>query len=396
MQGRFPGLFQDFKYPERVEQLKPFLAMEILERAQELESQGKSIIHMELGEPGGETPEAIKKAVIKAINDNDTCYTHSLGKIELRDEIASYHRRLYGIEVSPDQIIVTSGSSAAMLLVFSALLDRGDRIIIPDPYYACYPNFIHYVGAQPLPVPVREEDGFKLRAPAVRKHLSSDVKAILINSPANPTGAVLGKEELRELAELGPFIVSDEVYHGINYGDRDRSILEYTDRAVVINGFSKRNIMTGWRLGYLVAPGALVRKMQKFQQNLFICACNFIQSAGIAALQETPEVLEKRFSAYNERRLYLYRALDNMGIAPASLPDGAFYMLANVRRYTNDSYSFALRILEEAGVAVTPGIDFGPGAEGYIRISYACSMENLKEGLRRLEDFLGKVDPLQA
>jgi len=389
MPKNYPGLFQDSDYPERVDHLKPFLAMEILERAQELESQGLSIVHMELGEPGGETPKAIKDAAIRAIHANDTGYTHSLGKAELREEIASYHKRLYGIEISPDQIIVTSGSSAAMLLAFSALLDRGDQIIIPDPYYACYPNFIHYVGAEPFPVPVREEDAFKLQAREIKKHLGAGVKAILINSPANPTGAVLGEKELQEIASLGPFIVSDEVYHGINYGDRDRSILEYTDRAVVINGFSKRNIMTGWRLGYLVAPVELARKMQKFQQNLFICACNFIQSAGIAALQETPAVLEKRFSDYDERRLYLYQALDNMGIAPARLPDGAFYMLANVKKYTNDSYTFALRILEEAGVAVTPGIDFGPGAEGYIRISYACSMENLKEGLARLENFLG-------
>jgi len=391
-----PEFLQDYEYPERVDKLKPFLAMEILEKAQELESQGASIIHMELGEPGGETPEAIKNAAIKAIHANDTCYTHSLGKPELREEIASYHKRVYGIEVSPNQIIVTSGSSAAMLLAFSALLDNGDRVIIPDPYYACYPNFIRYVGAEPLPVTVRENDAFKLKAHDIEKRLDSTVKAILINSPANPTGAVLGEQELQELAELKPFIISDEVYHGINYGDRDRSILEYTDRAVVINGFSKRNIMTGWRLGYLVAPADLVRKMQKFQQNLFICACNFIQSAGIAALQESPEVLARRFSDYNERRLYLYQALDHMGIAPARLPDGAFYMLANVKKYSNDSYSFALRILEEAGVAVTPGIDFGPGAEGYIRISYACSMENLKEGLSRLESFFNNLDPIDA
>jgi len=396
MDGDYPELLQEFEYPERVDKLKPFLAMEILERAQKLEAQGRSVIHMELGEPGGETPQAIKDAAIKALHANDTCYTHSLGKAELREEIASYHKRQYGIEVNPGQIIVTSGSSAAMLLAFSALLDSGDQVIIPDPYYACYPNFIHYVGAEPLPVKVYEEDAFKVQAGGIKNHIGSNVKAILINSPANPTGAVLGEQELQELAELGPFIVSDEVYHGINYGDRDRSILEYTDRAVVINGFSKRNIMTGWRLGYLVAPNSLVRKMQKFQQNLFICACNFTQSAGIAALQETPAILASRFSDYNERRLYLYQALEHMRIAPARLPDGAFYMLANVKKYTNDSYSFALRILEEAGVAVTPGIDFGPGAEGYIRISYACSMENLKEGLVRLGNFFSNLGPADA
>jgi len=388
---QYQDMSQNVGLPERVKNMKPFLAMEILEKAQDLEFRGADIIHMEIGEPGGETPPAIKEAVIEAIRNNDTSYTHSLGKVELRDEIARYHKRVYGIEVGPEEIIVTSGSSAAMLLAFSVLVESGNQMIMPDPYYACYPNFINYLGAKPLPVPVREEEAFKLQARDVKKYLNPNVKGILINSPANPTGAVLGEKELKALAALGPFIISDEIYHGINYTGRDRSILEYTDRAVVINGFSKRNIMTGWRLGYLIAPKDLIRKMQKMQQNLFICACSFIQAAGIAALQESPEVLEKRFSGYNERRLYLYKALQKMGIAPAEVPDGAFYMLANVKEYTNDSYSFALQILGEAGVAVTPGIDFGQGAEGYIRLSYACSMDTLKEGLSRLEKFFNNL-----
>jgi len=377
--------------PERVRSVKPFLAMEILEKAQQLESQGASVVHLELGEPGGDTPDNIKKAAVEAIYNNDTNYTHSLGKPELREEIAKYHKKMYGIDISPEQIIVTSGSSAAMLLAFSALLDSGDQLVMSDPYYACYPNFVRYIGAEPLPVQVCEENAFKLQAADVKEHLNPKTKGILINSPANPTGAVLGEKELKELAELGLYIVSDEVYHGINYTGRDHSILEYTDRAIVINGFSKRNIMTGWRLGYLIAPLELARNMQKLQQNLFICACAFNQAAAVAALQESPEVLEKRFSEYNDRRLYLYRALEDMGIAPAEPPDGAFYMLANVKKYTGDSYSFALRILEESGVAVTPGIDFGPGAEGYIRISYACSMDNLKEGLARLARYFEKL-----
>ncbi len=381
--------------PDRVRQVKPFLAMEILERAQLLEASGASIVHMEVGEPGGETPASIKEAAIDAIHKNDTGYTHSLGKPELREEIASYYKKIYGIEIYPEQVIVTSGSSPAMLLAFSSLLSSGEQIIMSDPYYACYPNFVRYIGAEPILVPVREEDAFILKASEVKKQMGPNVKGILINSPANPTGAVLGEKELQGLAELGSYIISDEVYHGINYAGRDHSILEFTDRAVVINGFSKRNIMTGWRLGYLIAPQNLVRNIQKLQQNLFICACAFIQAAGIAALQESPEVLQERFGSYNDRRLHLYKTLQKIGIAPVKPPDGAFYMLANVKEYTNDSYSFALHILEEAGVAVTPGIDFGPGAEGYIRISYACSMETLKEGLLRLEKFfkvLSKVN----
>ncbi len=382
--------------PERVSLVKPFLAMEILEKAQQLEASGASIIHMEVGEPGGQTPAAIKEAAIAAMDFNDTNYTHSLGKPELREEICRYYRRTYGVTITPEQVVVTSGSSPAMLLAFSALLDQGDALIMTDPYYACYPNFVNFIGARPLTVRVREEEAFKLQASAVKEHLHPGVKGILINSPANPTGAVLGEKELQEIAALGLCVISDEVYHGINYSSRDHSILEYTDKAIVINGFSKRNIMTGWRLGYLIAPAVMVRKMQKLQQNLFICACSFIQAAGLAALKEDEKVLEERFSAYNERRLFLYEALRRMGIAPLKLPEGAFYMMANVKTYTDDSYGFALRILGAAGVAVTPGIDFGPGAEGYIRISYACSMDNLREGLKRLEEFFSRLDACNA
>lgn len=383
--GQLSGL------PSRVNRVKPFLAMEILEKAQQLEAAGRDIVHMEVGEPGGDTPAAIKEAVIEAINDNDTAYTPSLGKQELREEVAAYYRRTYNVKVEPEQVIITSGSSPAMLLAFSALLDCDDQIVMSDPYYACYPNFACYIGARPLLVPAREEDGFKLRAAEVKKQLGPGVKGIMLNSPANPTGAVLEAEELQAFADLGPYIVADEIYHGLNYSGKDHSILEFTDQAIVINGFSKRNIMTGWRLGYLIAPPGLVRHMQKLQQNLFICACSFVQAAGIAALREAPEVLANRFSGYNERRLYLYQALERIGIAPAKIPAGAFYMLANVRKYTADSYAFALKILDETGVALTPGIDFGREAEGYLRISYACSTDTLKEGLRRLERFFAAL-----
>jgi (5-formylfuran-3-yl)methyl phosphate transaminase len=381
----------DLDLPARVCQVKPFLAMEIMEKAQKLEAEGRSIVHLEVGEPGGDTPAPIKEALVEAVRNNDTGYTHSLGKSELRSEVAAYYKRTYNVKIEPEQVIITSGSSPAMLLAFSALLHNNDRMIMADPYYACYPNFICYIGSEPLLVQAREEDGFKLQATAVRKKLGPKVKGILINSPSNPTGAVLDADDLMAFADLGPYIVADEVYHGLNYTGKDHSILEYTDRAVVINGFSKRNIMTGWRLGYLIAPPAMVRNIQKLQQNLFICACSFTQAAGIAALREEPEVLANRFSAYNDRRLYLYRALQKIGIAPAKIPDGAFYMLANVKKYTNDSYAFALRILDESGVALTPGIDFGHGAEGYLRISYACSMDNLKEGLNRLEKFFAPI-----
>ena len=373
--------------PERLKEISPFLAMEVLEKAKLLEEQGEKIIHLEVGEPAGETPPAIREAALEAVRQGETTYTHSMGKLELREEIARYYRRVYGVDFSPEQVVVTSGSSPAMLLAFSALLDSGDEVILSDPYYACYPNFIRYLSARPVFVPILEEEGFKLRAAKLKKHLGPRTRGILINSPANPTGTVLAGRELEEISGLGPYIISDEVYHGINYEDKDHTILEYTDRAFVINGFSKRHIMTGWRLGYVIAPPNMVRVMQKLQQNLFICACSFIQAAGIAALKEGEAVLSARFGGYNERRLFLYDSLQKIGIAPAVPPSGAFYMLANVKKYRIDSYTLAFKILEEVKVAVTPGIDFGPGAEGYLRLSYACSMEDLREGLQRLARF---------
>ncbi len=372
--------------------VKPFLAMEILEKAQQMEKEGAHIIHMEVGEPGGETPALIKEAAIRALGDNDTNYTHSLGKPELREAIASYYQESYGVKIDPGQVIVTSGSSPAMLLSFYALLGRGDRLLMSDPYYACYPNFTYAAGAEPVFVPALEENAFRMQVNDIKKKLDPGVKGILINSPANPTGTVLGPAELEEIASIGPLVISDEVYHGINYEGRDHSILEFTDNAIVINGFSKRNIMTGWRLGYLIAPQTMIRDMQKLQQNLFICACSFIQAAGLAALQESPAVLEDRFKSYNSRRKRLYTFLQELGIAPAMPPQGAFYMLANVKKYTGDSYAFALQILKEARVALTPGIDFGPGAEGYIRISYACSDQTMEEGLSRLEKFFAGLN----
>jgi len=374
--------------PDRLKEIKPFLAMEIMEKAQKLLAEGTDVVRMEVGEPAGHTPDCIKEALHEAVKNNDTGYSQGLGKLALREEIAAYYKKTYSVKISPEQIVVTAGSSPAMMMVMSVLAERGDQILLSDPYYACYPNFIRFVGADPLLVPAPEEEAFKLKASLIKKHLTKDVKAILINSPANPTGTVLDQNELKEIADLGPYIISDEIYHGINYTGKDHTMLEFTDKAVVVSGFSKRNIMTGWRLGYLIAPFPLIEIIQKIQQNLFICVAPFIQAGGIAALQESSEVLEKRFSSYNERRLYLYSALEEMEIAPKVLPEGAFYMMANVKNYTNDSLSFALDILDKARVAVTPGIDFGSGAEGYIRISYACSMEELKEGLSRLGKYL--------
>jgi len=269
------------------------------------------------------------------------------------------------------------------------LLERGEEVILPDPYYACYPNFIRYVDGQPMVIPVYEEDGFKYRPDDIRQRLTPQTKGILINSPSNPTGVVLSGLDLQAVADLGPVIISDEIYNGLNYEDEDHTILEYTDRAFVINGFSKLYAMTGWRLGYVIAPREYVRSIQTMQQNLFICASSFAQEGGIVALRDCDTHVEQMRNLYNQRRLYLLQRLKEMGIATRFDPTGAFYALANVKRYSMDSYRLAFEILEKAKVAVTPGIDFGANCEGYVRFSYANSLENIKEGLDRLENFLG-------
>ncbi|MGI6468065.1 MAG: pyridoxal phosphate-dependent aminotransferase [Syntrophomonadaceae bacterium] len=379
---------QKFTPASRTEQLSPFIVMEVLEKAQAMMAQGEDIIHLEIGEPDFPTPEPVKEAMLKALADNDTHYTHSLGKLTLREAIAEHYWEKYRVQISPEQIIVTSGTSPGMLLLFSALLENGDEVILPDPYYACYPNFIRYVGGKEVFVPVYEEDGFKYRPEEIKQHLSSRTRAILLNSPGNPTGMVFTAAELQALANLDRLIIADEIYNGLIYEGEEHSILEFTDRAFVVNGFSKLYAMTGWRLGYVIAPREYIRAMQIMQQNFFICASSFAQEGGIAALRECAGDVKQMLEIYNERRLYLLERLKGMGIATRHDPVGAFYALANVKKYTYDSYRFAFDILEKAKLAVTPGIDFGPNCEGYIRFSYANSLENIKAGLDRLEAFL--------
>jgi len=373
---------------KRAQEISPFLAMEVLERAVELQAKGEHIIHLEVGEPDFPTPACIQAAAARAMADGKTGYTHSLGILPLREAIAAHYHARYGVQVSPDRILVTAGTSPAMWLVFSAVLEAGDEVILSDPHYACYPNIIRFCGGVPVNVDVLEEDAFQFRPEAVRGRVGPRTKAIFINSPANPTGTLLSAERMAALADLGPMIVSDEIYHGLVYEGRERSILEFTDRAIVFNGFSKAYAMTGWRLGYAIVPAEMIRPLQKMHQNFFISANAFVQAAGLAALREAePEVIRMR-RTYDERRRFIIAGLRRLGFGIATEPTGAFYVLANAKRFTSTSYDFAFEILEQAKVGVTPGIDFGQNGEGYIRFSYANSLENLAEALRRLEAFL--------
>jgi len=377
---------------KRTKEMTSFIVMDVLEKAGEMERQGISIIHLEVGEPDFDTPECIKKAACKALDDGHTHYTHSLGLLELRKAICEHYFKSYNVSVDPDQILISSGTSPAMFILFSVLLEPGDQVIISDPHYACYPNFIRFVQGEPVTIPVYEEDGFQFRPEAIKEKITKKTRAIFINSPSNPTGNLLSESRMKAIASLvtpgSSYIVSDEIYHGLVYEGKEHSILEFTENAFVLNGFSKLYAMTGLRLGYLIAPKPFMRPIQKVQQNFFISANSMIQRAGIVALKEASDDIEHMKETYNNRRKYMIKRLRDMGLKITVEPTGAFYVFANAKHISGDSYKLAFDILEKAHVGVTPGIDFGKNGEGYLRFSYANSMENIAEGMDRLEKYL--------
>ena len=376
----------------RILEIEPFLAVEMGERAEALERGGIDVVHLEFGEPDFEAPLVVREALQRALKDGRTRYTHSLGILALREAIAEHYVTTYGVNVSPDQILVTAGTSPAMLLLFGHLLDPGDEVVLSDPYYACYPNFIRYADGRPVYVGVTEEDGFQYRPEAIRERLTARSRAIVINSPANPTGTVLSPERMAAIAELGrehgPLIVSDEIYHGLSYEAPDRTILEFTDRALVLNGFSKAYAMTGWRLGWVIGPREHIRALQKLYGNFFISTNEFVQWAGVAALREAGEDSRRFRAIFDERRRAMIAGLRSIGFGVGAEPTGAFYVLANARHLSSDSVSLAYEILDATHVAVTPGAAFGANAEGYLRFSYASSVERIQEGLDRIARFL--------
>ena len=376
----------------RVRDIEPFLAVEVAERAERLERAGVDVVHLEYGEPDFDAPPVVRDALDRALKDGRARYTHSLGILELREAIAEHYARVYGVTVSPEQVLVTPGTSPAMLLLFGHLLDPGDEVVLSNPHYACYPNFIRYADGVPVEVAIGEADGFQYRAEAIGERLTARTKAILVNSPANPTGAVLAPARMAAIAALAGdhdiAVVSDEIYHGLTEGGRDHSILEFTDRAFVLNGFSKAFAMTGWRLGWVIAPRAHVRALQTVYGNFFISTNEFVQWAGVAALREAADEPVRFRRIFAERRRAMVDGLRAIGLGVEFEPQGAFYVLANARRFTGDSVRFAYEILEHAHVAVTPGAAFGSNAEGYLRFSYASSIERIREGLRRLGAFL--------
>jgi len=373
---------------QRAADVTPFMAMDVLERANELDD----VIHLEVGEPDFSPPERVTETAVESLRAGHTNYTAARGKPELRRAIAAHYDREYDVDVDPDRIVVTPGTSPALLLAMAALVDPGDEVVLTDPHYACYPNFVRAVSGRVRTVPLRPKRGFQPRVSDFAAAVDADTAALLLNSPANPTGAVMDGETLAGLADVATDAdatpVVDEVYHGLSYDAAEHTMLEYTDDAIVLNGFSKRFAMTGWRLGWMIVPPEYVDAVNRLAQNLLICAPNFVQDAGVAALETPPSRLDEIRETYRERRDLLVDAVAEWGLDLGYTPQGTYYLLADVSHLPGDARDVANLLLEEAGVAVTPGVDFGEEAADYLRFSYATDADAIETAIERIEQVL--------
>lgn len=365
-------------------EVDPFIVMDVMEAARREEMAGRRIIHMEVGQPGTPAPAEARRALAFAMDGHPLGYTVALGLPALRERIAALYGRWYGLDLDPARVVVTSGSSAAFILAFTSLFEAGERVAVGEPGYPSYRHILKALSLTPVGIPARREN----RLLVVPEDLPANLAGLLVASPANPTGAMLDRPALAALvgaaAERGIAFISDEIYHGIQYGARAVSALEVSDEVYVINSFSKYFSMTGWRIGWMVVPEAHVRRVERLAQNFFICPPHASQVAALAALDAGPE-LEANVDVYRANRALMLEGLPAAGFTRFAPPDGAFYIYADVSEMTDDSRALAARILREAGVAVTPGLDFDTGrGHGTLRFSYAAATAEIAEGLRRL------------
>lgn len=380
----------------RMAGIEPFRVMEILARARELEAQGRSIVHMEIGEPDFPTPQPICEAGIAALANGELFYTPALGLPALREAISGFYCTRYGVDVSPSRIIVTSGASGALLLAIGVLVNPGDQVLVADPGYPCNRHFVRMLEGEPVEVAVGADSNYQLTPELIELHWAGRTVAAIAASPSNPTGTLIPAAHLKTMAdfarERGGTLIVDEIYHGLIYEGDVATALALADDVFVINSFSKYFHMTGWRLGWMVAPGRYVREIDKLAQNIYLAASTPAQYAALAAFRpETLEILDARREEFRSRRDYLVPALRALGFDIPQTPQGAFYVYAGCGSMTRDSYAFARDLLEQAGVAITPGIDFGANApERHVRFAYTNSIERLHEGVRRIGEFLGK------
>ncbi|EKX56508.1 Valine--pyruvate aminotransferase [Rhodobacter sp. AKP1] len=368
----------------------PFIVMDVMEQARRLEAAGRSIVHMEVGQPGTPAPAGARAALARAMEEGPLGYTVALGLPELRQGIADLYRRWYGVELDPGRVVVTAGSSSAFLLAFTALFEAGERVALGEPGYPSYRQILRALSLEPVGIPTEARN--RLQPVPADLEGVEDLAGLIVASPGNPSGTMLSKEALAALIAHAQArdmaFISDEIYHGLDYGTRSVSALEITDDVYVINSFSKYFSMTGWRLGWLVVPEDHVRRVERLAQNMFICPPHASQIAALAALDCTQE-LEANRAVYAENRRLMLEGLPKAGFTRFAPPDGAFYVYADVSDLTSDSLAFAAEILEEAGVAVTPGLDFDPLRGGRtLRFSYARATADIVEGLARLEAFM--------
>ena len=367
----------------------PFIVMDVMEAARRAEEAGRRIIHMEVGQPGTGAPQGAVTAVARSMGDNALGYTVSLGLPALRARIARLYGDWYGVDLNPDRVIVTSGSSGAFILSFTALFDTGDRVGIGAPGYPSYRQILRALDLVPVDLPAAPENRYQ---PVPADLAGQDLKGLLVASPANPTGTMLDRAALGALIgaaqDMGASFVSDEIYHGLEYEAKAVTALQITDEAYVINSFSKYFSMTGWRVGWMVVPEDHVRRVERLAQNLFISAPHVAQVAALAAM-ECEDELQANLAVYARNRALMLDGLPKAGFTKIAPPDGAFYVYADVSDLTDDSRAFAAEILDRAGVAVTPGLDFDPvRGHGTLRFSYARSTEDIAEGLDRLRAFM--------
>lgn len=381
-------------FAERLNDIEPFRVVEVLTRAKELEAQGVDIVHMEAGEPDFTTAQAIIDAAKKALDEGATYYTSAKGLLELREKLSEFYLKQYGVEVSSERIFITPGASGALLLASALLMNPGDGLLMADPGYPCNRHFLRLVEGQGQLVPVGPEQRYQLTAEVARQHWQENTRGAIVASPSNPTGTILTRQELSDLyalcEEKQAVLLVDEIYHGLTYEQEASSILEITDQAFVINSFSKFFGMTGWRLGWLVVPDYAVEAVERLAQNLFISMSTMGQYGALAGFEpDTLAILQQRRDVFKQRRDYLLPALREIGFDIAVEPAGAFYIYANIEKFSDNSQEFCRWLLEEHGIAVTPGADFGSyQANKHIRFAYTTSMEQLEKGVERLRNAL--------
>ena len=378
----------------RAAELSPFHVMDILAQARNLAQQGKTIYHLEIGEPDFSTAEVIIDAGIDALKQSKTHYTPALGLPELRRGIAEYYDRKFSLQIDPQRIIVTPGASGALQLAIACLLDAGDNVLLADPGYPCNRNIAQVLAVEAIAIAVGAESNYQLDAHALAQHWNSKTRAAMVATPSNPTGTVLPKEQMAALCQFielkqGRLIV-DEIYQGLVYDGNDYTALSISDECFVINSFSKYFGMTGWRLGWMVVPPAYVEAIDRIAQNIFLAPATVSQYAALAALKsETQIILDTRRDEFKQRRDFLLPALQQLGFSISVKPQGAFYIYANCEKFTDDSFNWVKKLLVEQGVALTPGIDFGEHEAGkYCRFAYTQSLEILEQAVDKIDAFI--------